>query len=488
MERRHQRGTGGEAAPFFSLAPASVASYSSLVSNGDWGPAVNAAITDAVVSKSYVVNWEAGEYDAFDIALQSGVTLRGVGDVIVNHATGTGSTPILRGETRGALGSMAAGSTALTVNNPSIFSVDDRLGVIGAGGPNPYQYSTLDADISSDATSLTIDSATGWDTAGGMYIDNEYMTFTRSGTAMTVTRGGLGTAAAPHSAGARVSLAMALHADVVAVNGAMITLSVPAVRAVTSATVTRGVRDAAIRGITFDGNKPDTPTSTLHAIYLEKANRVTIEDCTIRQVAHGGVMSGRGSKAVVVRRCILDGIGYSAEQSGAALWAFEGAELTVEDSRITNCYAGPIWDDRSTAGTPDSRAVSNCAVIRTVIEDCDVGIVANGAADGCIAGNTIRNCDRGMVVYGVAQGTEAVPTENITIDGNYLANCPTAGIQIQEVSDLIIVTDSNYYENAEVSDTGENPVGVSADGFEWMGIMYVRTEDENGCIRFVAAE
>lgn len=406
-----------------------------MVNSGNWGPAVNAAINAALSLGTNNVIWPAGTYNASGITLKSGITLEAQGVVNVSHPNGTDGTHIFTTEEISTTGTIAASSNQLTVPNGALFHAGERLSIRGAGGTSVYQFGTLSADIASNATSLSLTKVIndsvfaldGWAASTTyIWIDNELLSYgahTDSALSFTSLQRGLyGTTAAAHSAGATVSLALALYAQVVSVAGNVVTLDTTAIKAVTSAVVQRGSQNITVRGLTMDGLKPvAVQGAKSHGVEIGHGRNITIENTAFNHFAHSGVNADRGSQLITERNCSFTDCGYTALPEGnigAGSWAFRGAQLITDTCAFTDCNIGIYWDDRTSKATEFDRSSDNCQVSSSTFNGGWCGIQDNGGSNESITGCTFDGNYRGVLLIAGWQGTQAVPNDTIAVTGN----------------------------------------------------------------------
>ena len=114
-------------------------------------------------------------------------------------------------------GPNAKGEVTITAKDVLALADDDKVQIPTATGW------TLAAAITSGDTSATLAAGATGPTSGTLLVDDEAMTFTRSGLALTLTRGQLGTVADAHDAGAKIQVAYRIQGRIDAVLAALLT-------------------------------------------------------------------------------------------------------------------------------------------------------------------------------------------------------------------------------------------------------------------------
>jgi hypothetical protein len=254
------------------------------------------------------------------------------------------------------------GNATITVANATQARVGGMVGVVGASGAgisgvNTGQNTTLNngGNVAAGDTSFIVTSATGFISGTNAYvlIDNEIIGVTSIATnTFTVTRGQLGTTAASHTNGATVSAVPFLVAELTAVSGTSLTLSITPTFTVTGAACFIGPNNIRLDGdLTIDGNYHNraVAASGNQGLSFLLASQVYVgPNVKLQFCGHGGVFlfaSWYNNINGMYRH-----IGRPAAGLGADIWLFgQSNNNVVSSGQHEDGNYLCLIDDRSTA-------------------------------------------------------------------------------------------------------------------------------------------
>lgn len=318
--------------------------------------ALQAANDEAAAMGGATVILPPGIHPVKGVIQDSHVTIRGTGTTLAHPDGLTGHMIEARRFT--TTGTIAAGSSDLTVASATGIEVGTVAAVTGARGMSDRQNTLLAAAIdATQTTGITLSNTYAFPGAGYLTIGSEVIQYTgmSSGTLTGVTRGALGTTAAAHgTTGPADAIGISAHhiAQVVAVNGTTVTLDRPAAAAVTNAPVTFGIVDPGIYGIRFEGNRQEAGASVHYPVFWQTVGNGH-GDKIYAHRAQSSIFLGLGATGnhfgtVVADNCMLQ-VGI-----GAAFWMFQSCRgNSVQDLRVIGrVFIGVYIDDRTTMGSP----------------------------------------------------------------------------------------------------------------------------------------
>ncbi|SCL31919.1 hypothetical protein GA0074692_3203 [Micromonospora pallida] len=313
-------------------------------------------------------------------------------------------------------GSIAAGDRQLTVASGTGIRVDAVVAVQAVGGILDTQFTRLVGPVTAtQASGITLASATGFPVAGTLQVDSELLTYTGlAGATLTgVTRGAYGTTPAPHTTTAFIGVARRLYALVLEVTGTTVTLDTPALTGATGVAVSVGCVRPTIDGLAVDGNKVwGGAVRSLFAVAWRQVRWGRVENVTVRNAENGFALS-RGASDCTLVDLHLHGCGTPETVKGSALWLYQGCRR----NRVRGvCVTGATWtaiylDDRSTTaeegwdGPNDDNLVSDFTV-RVTDSRAPALAVVGGSHNRFVTG-TVSSPGYGVSLSNGMQGTTA---------------------------------------------------------------------------------
>lgn len=344
--------------------------------------------------------------------------------VTLRHPTGSG-VDIIRSRTHSTTGSIAAGSSILTVASAAGIEVGTVIGVRAADGYSTIQWTTLTAGIAADQVDgITIDRATGFQSSGILVVGSEVVQHTgMTGTTLTgVTRGLYGTTPAAHTAGARIGTAMRLVAEVTAVSGTTITLDRPSDLTLTDTPVSAGIIHPKITGVRLNGARvKGTPATSTNPLRWDLTRWGIIRDIRVDH-AESALFLAQGS-----RDCLIDGL--TADECsvpelsmGSVVWLFQQCHRnTLSNLMVTgDVWVGVYLDNRTSLATEwDGSCDGNTGSHWRIHATPHTPFITNAALD-IIGSNqntfshiTTSNIRTGMLIASSDQvytGDDSIPT------------------------------------------------------------------------------
>jgi parallel beta-helix repeat protein len=372
-------------------------------------------------------------YIAMNVMQDSFVEFRGQNGAVIKHKDGMTAAPIITSRTFGSMsGSIAAGSTTLTVNNTTNLRVGAVVAIRGAGGPSESQATTLSLPATPLDTTLTVATVKGFKTGAEHYLwlNGEIVSYNGifGNMLLNVKRGLLGTTAALHAAGAPIAQAQRHCAEIQSISGNQVTLSAPAIVGVSGANVQSGSIYMVVRDLTFDGQRPVLANGgNTHGIHYFRARWATITGCTFRNASHRGVELDQASRDCVIEESLFEDNGDPVNKLGGHLMVFRGSKY---NDVLNNIFQGDariavFIDDRTETATDYDGDCSHNLVdgneIMTIADWSDSRNSAVAVASSNyneITNNTMQDTRNGIVVETVAQGPVAVDATNNTVTGN----------------------------------------------------------------------
>jgi hypothetical protein len=304
------------------------------------------------------VFFPVGTYLTAGIVQDSRVELISTAGAVMKH-DGVSAAPLISGRKHVKFGTIAAGSTTMTVNDPSVFEPGLVVGVRGAGGASNVQYTTLQLPALPQSNSLAIANVYGFASwSGYMMVGSEIILRTSitggnsgPGTVHVDQRGMFGTQAQIHLPGTIVAQLLVHQARVISVSGSVVTLDRPAAFSVTNAHVYIGTQDAQVTGLTLDGSN----TGDGYVMRYAHARGLIIRDCTIKNGVPNGVRLMEGStEALVEHNTFTDNGNPAGPIRGAAIWLFHSCSYnTIRGNLFSGPQAtsGVVIDDRTVSST-----------------------------------------------------------------------------------------------------------------------------------------
>lgn len=241
--------------------------------------------------------------------------------------------------------------------------------------------------------------------------------------------------------------------------------------------------DILVTGITFDGNNLGSRTAEL--IGIGKAQRVTFESCSVRNVRYIG-LAHAGCRDVKIVNSYFDAIGEPTPQpvAGPALWfgshlGSKNYNVLVQGNTIENCNEAGI-----NAGANDIRIIanqiknvkeagifvssefSNVQIIGNTIENVTSNNISSsgiecGATNVIISGNRIANINGGCIALTDAQ--------QVVISGNLLFNPRRDAVKYPGASHIEIITISDSpNQPQDINITGNQAFSASPDAYAFV--------------------
>ncbi len=407
---------------------------------------------DAVKASGGVVYFPQGTYKAAGVFQDSNVEFSSNEGAVLKHPDGRTNLHIVNGRTFSKVGSIVEGSSVLQMSNTTGIVPGANLAVRGAGGASTVQTTTLVLGVSADSKSLSINHKNGWKPyTTYLLIDDEVLSYSSisGGNMKSLKRGLLGTKAAGHKAGAKVSIATMLYARVAEVGPNLIQLDRKAVQGVKSAEVIAGSINMSVRGLTLDGSRViGGATNNPLPLNYGLARWVTIEGNTIRNGDHGAISLNKGTSDSTIRGNTMVDNGSPWTLYGSTVWLFQGAsDNTVTQNVIGGVsFHGIYPDDRTELASewdaPSDRNVITNNKIDIVRATKNVGIYVVGTRGTVVDGNAISSMLHGVFVGASTQGP--VPA---TTSGSHVRNNSLTGLDVG----LYVTGNGNSFERNQLS-------------------------------------
>ncbi len=394
-----------------------------------------------------VVHFPPGTYVAQNLRQDSNVEFRGTPGATLKHPNGISGYNIVEGRVNKKRGWVVEGSPFVTMSDTKGVLPGAIVGIRGAGGASSVQTSTLSAAIMAGSMSLTVADASGWGVATSyILIDNEILSYNNpSGSSLrNLGRARLGTKAAAHAKGARVSLLQVLYARVVSVGGDWIQLDRVAVQGVKGADVYAGSINMTVRGLAFDGNRKSYgAVKNPFPLLYDLARWVHIDGNTIYNGDHGAISMDKGTSDSLVENNVLADNGDTAKTLGSAVWLFRGAsDNTVRGNTILgDSNHGVIVDDRSERSTEwDGTSDRNFILANRI----DIPAVPGNSAIYVIGSNrnVVESNDIRSTVYGIAVTRSTQGTRPGAASANVVRTNQLTGVQ----TGLFVTGSDNWFE------------------------------------------
>ena len=292
-----------------------------------------------------------GKWTVKGVMQDSRVEFLGNGAELV-HPDGL-SVDIITARVYVTLGTTTATALTLTVDSNLHIEESSVIGIQGAGGMSPLQFSRITTAITdSQVADITLLDTVGFATSGYLVVDNEIIHYTgmsAGGLLSGVTRGELGTIPASHLINANIGTSMRLVAEVISVVGNTITLDRPAILSVSSAIVNIGILYPKINGISFDGQKVVGTNTTVNAVSWQMV-RFGQFNYTARNT-NAALFLGWGARdnsgTVYAKDCSSPEL-----VMGSVVWVFQQCHRNRIYANITgSIWVGVYLDNRTSLAT-----------------------------------------------------------------------------------------------------------------------------------------
>lgn len=419
---------------------------------------------DAVAaSGGGTVTFSAGMYVAANVRQDSNVEFVGLDDATLRHADGVSNVNIIEGRVFRKKGAITEGSRRLQVSNTRGVLRGAVIGIRGAGGASRVQTSSLSAATTATSVALSVAQAAHW-AKGPCYllVDNEVVSYEgrSGGTLLNLRRAQLGTSAASHARGAKVSLLTALYARVTAVGSNWIDIDRVAVQGVQNTDVYIGSVNMAVRGLALDGNKsPNGSTNNPLPLSYEFARWVTIEGNMIFNGDHGAITFDKGTADSTITNNNLVDNGSPSTKFGSGVWVFRGASdnSIVDNGIFGDSMHGVMVDDRTESATewdaPSNHnyIAANRIDIPAVPQGTGVWVV--GSQGNVVENNEVRSTQRGISATVSTQGIRP-----LTASGTIVRNNSVIGNDIG----LYVTGSNNWFERNQISSSRQPIVAKGA--------------------------
>jgi parallel beta helix pectate lyase-like protein len=369
------------------------------------------------------VLFPAGNYDAAGVIQDSHVEFAGLPGAKLVRVRDSDESIISSRVHWGTQGTIAAGSSTMTLTDPSDLEVGALVSVLGAGGGSSNQQTSLRLPVTAMGNGFQLKNGDGFprDRLNYLLVDSEIISYTSmwAGSLSGVTRGLYGTARVAHAANAVVRQLVVLYATITSVAGSTATLNRSALKSLTRAPVRVGSFDMRISGLELDGNPPSTTSFTAPLKY-ELARTVTIIGSTIVNGAHTGIMFEKGtSDSLVQGNHILE----NGDPAGGAVWLYQHAERnTVSDNWVRDNRSQPAYGVRVDERTYESSIWDGPGIENSVAGNCfdfattagyKSGVMIEGSSSNHVSSNQFKGPALGVrILRWTGQGTD-------TKNGNY---------------------------------------------------------------------
>ena len=465
--------------------------------------AIQAANDKVAAAGGGRVIFPPGAYQGWGIRQDSNVAFvgrDGAAATSITRAVDDTAVPLIEARTRETYGTIAAGSSTLTVRDATGVVPGALVAIRGAGAPSSSQRITFPMGMSASASSAVVRDGKGLPLSGPNFvlIDNEIVSYKSIknvlGTLIMsgLARGQMGTSATAHGDNAYGWQVARFYAQVVSVSGNTVMIDRPASRSVYDAATTVGAIRPSITGLTLQGYRSSKASAPV--VLYELTNQASITDSVVRNGDQMGVRLSRGSRAALIANDVFEHNGYDAVSAG--VWLFNGASgNTIRNNTFNEDFAGIVADDRSYTATEWDAAANANRIEDNVIRvartsgqwDPNIGVLIEASQDNVVARNEITGPAPGdMSVtgpwYGVYVQRNAqqgnVPSDAIRNDitDNVIRKTQwgvvTSGSLNEYIGNLLEgavdpVWDfgtSNYYESNVCTDAGGQPMDCGLPG------------------------
>lgn len=416
----------------------------------------------------------SGEYLVRGVYQDSNVEFAG-NNTVLKHPDGQ-SGDIITSRLFNTTCTTTAGSNVITMTDTSNLKLGAMV-AIRAGLKSVRQSTTITTAITSTDTSVDIANATGFHSSGYGWIDNEVISWTLSGTTMTLTRGLFGTTAASHSTGAILYLGSRLYAETIKIEGSTVTLNKNVPFSLSSVDVSIGIVNPKISGIRFDGNKiAGGSFNNPIAVRWQLTRGGLTTDVSVVNGDLGGFMLTQGASSNTLNNLDIRDCGIPDIGKGAGIWLFQGCENNkINDPKIKGyCYYGVYMDDRTVIASEwDGGSDYN------VINNIETDIVRNGGNSSVNITGSSHNKVNNPVFKGGYSGFLTNSNQNNTHDNS---NPPAEKNIFNNVTVIdsqmpySINTKGNTIINLETINTGIPPFDV--------GTKLINTGEDMGIEKF----
>ena len=208
-----------------------------------------------------------------------------------------------------------------------------------------------------------------------------------------------------------------------------ITIDRPALGSVTNQDVYFGSQNIAIKGLTFDGNRPADQNAG-HSVFVMNfglVRGITVSGCSISRGLNGAIELDLGTAEGVIENNAMTDNGARDVHLGVTIGLFRGAHHNaVRNNTIGGAltYKG-IWMDDRTQNATDWDASSDWNTIENNTIDFPtttqtLGISVLGSNWNTLRSNTIAHMQTGISVDDSEQGNNGRTSRHNTVDGNSL--------------------------------------------------------------------